>query len=216
MLNLTIAMRRLFLALTALFALLMIAPAAAQQNQPEASFSAPTGGQALQGIVSLNIEINVEDLRSMELAFRYAGIAPENWFVIFESSQVAQTSLSVPWDTTTISDGTYDLRLSVGLPDGGLFETITEGVRVRNYSTIETNTPAPTPSPMSSALPSDTPVPTIIPTLTPPAATPLPPNPAAITNTRLLQTVLQGGLVTVLAFGLLSLYAYLSRRRYEG
>lgn len=216
MLNLTIAMRRFILLLLVITFLPGSAPAAAQEEQSGARFSAPTGGQAVQGIVSIEIEIDAEDIRALELAFRYTGVGSANWFGIYQTDQSPPETQVILWDTTTISDGTYDLRLSIYLSNGEQIESIVEGVRVRNYSAIETNTPVPTPIPGSTVQPTETPLPTSTSTPFPATATTLPPNPAAVTTNRLLQSLLQGSLFTLLAITLLGLYVFLSHRRYEG
>lgn len=103
--------------------------------------SAPYPGQALQGSVSIQGETNVAGFSRGELSFSYTNDPTDTWFLIQELETPARGEL-YRWDTTTISDGDYNLRLLVTLNDGRQSTVIISGLRVRNYTPIETETPA--------------------------------------------------------------------------
>ena len=88
--------------------------------------------------------------------------------------EVEDTEL-VLWDTTTLTDGNYDLQLIIEREDEEPLVYNILGLRVRNYSLIETNTPAPTntaaPDEAATSIPTITPAPTQV----RPTPTPLPP-----------------------------------------
>jgi hypothetical protein len=130
----------------------------------------------------------------------------DTWFLIYESDEAITDGEMTQWDTSTITDGEYKLRLVVTLQDGSQLTNDINNLRVRNYTPIETNTPEPN----ATRAPGDTPIPTITPTSTitplPPTATPLPPNPAIISSQEILLSLGKGALLTVSFFALLGLY----------
>jgi hypothetical protein len=169
----------------------------------------PLGGQALQGGLPIEGYIPAAGFAGAELSFTYQVDAPETWFLIAELLQIPDNPVLAQWDTTTITDGIYSLQLVVTQVDGSRSRTIVTGLRVRNYSPVETITPtAATPS--ATPEPGDTPVPsaTLIPTLTPvpPTPTPLPPNPAQINQLDILITMGKGALAILGFLGVLGLY----------
>ena len=65
------------------------------------------------------------------------------WFNIKTSDKNPPDGLLGVWDTSSISDGNYRLRLTVYYKDSTKAEYFADEIRVRNYSPIETDTPAP-------------------------------------------------------------------------
>jgi hypothetical protein len=169
----------------------------------------PRPGQALQGTVPIVVNTAVNGFEAVELLFAYAVNPTETWFTIFQGNQpVAQGTLA-QWDTSQISDGAYTLRLIVRLSDGTQQTVDVAGLRVRNYTAIESDTPTPV-TPSATPPPEDTPVPSATPT---PSGTPLPPtptlqpaNPAILGRTQVLASAVQGGLVATGLFALAGLY----------
>jgi hypothetical protein len=128
----------------------------------ETGISSPVGGEALQGAVPVMGTIQAVGLVSYEVAFAYQSDSTQTWFLIGQGETPVEQGPLANWDTSTISDGTYRLRLLMILGDGRVRESIVEGVRVRNYSPVETATPtAPgevvveraTPTATATALP---------------------------------------------------------------
>jgi len=102
----------------------------------------PKQGDVLQGTVAIAGSTNVVGFKSAEVSFSYdSGTAP-NWFLITESDQVVDNNTLAEWDTSIITDGNYKLLLRVYVEDGKPVDTIVTGLRVRNYTTIETPTPS--------------------------------------------------------------------------
>jgi hypothetical protein len=104
--------------------------------------TSPLPGQAIQGNVIIQGETNIEGFVRAELSFAYQNDPTDTWFFIRKSDTPAKGEL-FNWDTTSITDGNYQLRLIVFLDDGRQSTLIIPNLRVRNYSPIETNTPAP-------------------------------------------------------------------------
>lgn len=167
--------------------------------------SGPLRGQAVQGVIQLIANKMTDDqvLRA-EFAFRYTDDSPEMWFIQEQWDRPANP-LEINWDTTTITDSIYDLKLTYHFEDQEPAVFIVKGVRVRNYTPIETNTPtplAPTPTPQPGEASGVTPTPTASKTPIPPTTTPLPPNPANLTSGDIAASFVQGTLVIIVLFSI--------------
>ncbi|MDZ4158471.1 MAG: hypothetical protein U1B80_01660, partial [Anaerolineaceae bacterium] len=112
------------------------------------------------------------------------------------------------WDTTTITDGDYRLRVLVRLTDGRQLTTEVPSLRVRNYTPkgyytpvemIPTATPVEMPEPESLAQPVITNTPL-------PLAAPAAENPLQITSTRLVSSLGIGLAATLALFGGIGVY----------
>ena len=183
--------------------LILVPTVAAQQAAPE--ITSPTHGQAVQGVISITGSTNADGFVSAELDFSYADDATGTWFLIAALERPVDGGLLAEWDTLSLTDATYILRLRVFLNDGSVLDTRITDVRVRNYTPIETPTlqilgtstysnETPTPAP-----PTETPLPYPTPTL-------LPPNPAAVTTDSVFTVMRRGALyagVLVMIFSLL-------------
>jgi hypothetical protein len=165
----------------------------------------PLAGQALQGVVTIQGDLNVPGFVYAELSFAYHDDPRGTWFLIAEIDQIPPGEALAEWDTTKLTDGNYDLRVQLRT-DTGLITVEVPGLRVRNYSTVETDTPAPTASPAPQDTPAPTPTPTPTMTPIPPTPTPLPPNPVQVTREEVLSSLSRGVLIAVGLFALLGLY----------
>lgn len=175
----------------------------------------PGSGTAVQGNVQIMIATDLEETRGGELVFTYAGAETETWFLIWESDQPVSPGELTVWDTTTLTDGNYDLRLVVHVPDGEQ-TTFSRNIRVRNYTAIETNTPAPIPVLDITATPSPSPLPEEIPTATLAAVPVALTNPASLSGTQVVRVLLYsaGGVFGIfLMIGMYSLIRSLLRSR---
>jgi hypothetical protein len=167
----------------------------------------PLPGQALQGSVPIVARTAVEGFVAFELSFGYFNNPTDVWFLIDQGNQPVMDVALAQWDTSTITDGIYTLRLVVILNDGSQQSTTVPGVRVRNYTPIETDTPNPvmlTETKLSNLGSTGTPSATSTPV--PPTATPFPPNPAELNQNQVYGGVLKGGLAVLGFFALGILY----------
>jgi hypothetical protein len=162
------------------------------------------------------VETAVEGFEAAELAFAYANNPSGTWFTIFQGNQPVSGEALMEWDTSQISDGTYTLRLTVKLSNGTEQRVEVAGLRVRNYTAIESDTPTPV-TPSATPPPQDTPAPsaTAIPTETPrpPTPTPLAANPATLDKSEVLVSMAKGALAVLGVFALAGLYGALRRSR---
>jgi hypothetical protein len=209
-------------------AAILRSPAAQEEptaESPQVEVRSPLPGQALQGSVPVTAVYPGESVLAVEVSFSYTGDARETWFLIAELGEPAGSGELTTWDTTTLTDGVYSLRLVV-LMEGGDQATVTvPGLRVRNYTPIETNTPAPptgagleatsegtTGTQVAVDVVTDTPVASpdsfsgLPELLTTPSPEPLPANPAQVSNQAVVASLGKGALAAGVAFLLLGIY----------
>lgn len=166
----------------------------ASQNDP-VGIDAPHTGEVLQGVVAINGYTEQPGFRSMEVDFAYASDPTNTWFMIQQGSTSTKEGLLASWDTTTITDGDYRLRLQVFLQDGKVLESVVNDLRVRNYTQVEAGLLEEPASGQHTPTPTVTPLPDF--QVAAKVATPLPTNPAQLTPQHLQQSALQGVLVVV-------------------
>jgi hypothetical protein len=182
-----------------------ILPQAQTGEQPD--ITTPLPGQALQGAVMVSGHTALKNFQSAEVSYSYA--SGGSWFLISQSREAVDDGKLAIWDTTTITDGDYKLRVQVFLSNGSLAEKVI-GVRVRNYSPVETSTPEPTLG-FVSARPTATITPTAYLQITP---TDLPGNPAKVSRTDLETSLRLGAIIAVLFFAGLGLYLAYKKNRH--
>ena len=206
-------------AILLLLSLLLSMPVLSQAATPTATATQPSPvvityplpGQPLQGDILITGNTQVEGFAAYEISFGYAQDPTSTWFQLQYATQPVDNGVLAHWDTSTITDGDYALRLVLFVIDGSQTTLFIPGLRVRNYSPIETDTPTPlppsaTPQPGTPLPPSATPTSTPIPPATPvpPTPTPLPTNPAIVSRADVLTTVGTGvgiGAGILLLFG---------------
>jgi hypothetical protein len=185
--------------------------ARAQTTVP--AITSPSADQALQGPATITGTTAVSSFGSAELDFAYASDPTDTWFLIQTLSQPVSDGTLADWDTTTITDGNYVMRLRVFATDG-TFQDAKVPFEIANYSvpTRATATPAPTkppsvqiPTPLLIAASATASLPMV------PTPTALPPNPAGLPTTFVYGGLGRGALFALAAF--LVLGALLLRRR---
>jgi hypothetical protein len=186
---------------------------AQDENQPVVEITLPLQGEAVQGLLQITGTINLEDLKNYTIEFTFQESTDETWFSINRDDTPIIESTLGEWDTSSIPDGNYNLRLTVNRETNDPIILVVEGIRVRNYSPIETNTPAPT-----SILPTMTP--TIIESIadTPtvqirPSPTPLTPNSAAVTQDDIQKKLIEGAMGGFAIFMIFLIYRSTRNRR---
>ena len=211
-------MRRIFFVILTLQVLLVpVSWVAAQTgNAAGVEITAPIPGTPLLGTVPIEGSTLIEGFISWEITFSYANDSTGTWFLIAEGDEQIASGELTQWDTTTITDGDYNLRLTVYLQGGRREHALLNNLRVRNYSPIETITPTPTltSTPFTETpRPSLTPTSTIQPTETPipNTPTPLPTNPATITQTNINNSLIRGAAGALAAFVTVGLYLSIKR-----
>lgn len=164
----------------------------------------PRQGDVLQGVVTVIGSAKVNAFSSYELLFAYDEEKVDTWFLLAQRRETIEFGNLGTWDTTTIADGNYQLKLVVYLLSGKQEEEIIRGLRVRNYSPVETGIPA------GVLLPAATQAPVVTPTMVR-VATPthLAANPAGIDKKRVWNSLVLGVSIAFFAIASLSLIFWL-------
>jgi hypothetical protein len=165
--------------------------------------------------VSIIGTMDVPNFFSAQIDFSYVANPTSTWFAIQNLTQPIKDSTLATWNTASITDGDYILRLHVNFVDNTSQE-ITIPVQVRNDVPPETPTiePTSTAETVSVLIPTPfllaaSPTPTEPPRPTPTA---LPTNPASLGQTAIYASLGRGALVI---FGLFALAGLIIRlRRY--
>lgn len=172
----------------------------AAQDSPPIAITSPAADEVLRGEVTIIGSTDVPNFSSAQLDFKYASDSGDSWFPLAALSQPALDSPLYLWNTASITDGDYILRLRVTLTDG-TFQEVTIPITIQNDAPILTPTPAVTSTPASIGVQIPTPfllaaspTPTEVPRPTP---TPLPPNPASLTQSTILISLGRGAIVII-------------------
>jgi hypothetical protein len=163
----------------------------------------PQSGEQLKGVVRITGSTQIEGFETGEVSYAYESDLG-SWFLIRNNDQPVVKDVLATWDTTTIADGIYRLRVKVLLKGGKSQESIISGLKVQNYSPVE--------RPTSN-------IAAIISTSTPSSgtslvfATPirLPENPATIHMADIWFRMVEGIAVVLALLGLLGLYIGIRR-----
>lgn len=198
MLNLNVRLMKIRLFLP--FVLLLLAA----QDSPPVAITSPAAGEIVHGEITIIGSTDIPNFFSAHLDFKYASDDGDGWFPLATLSQPALNSPLYLWNTASITDGDYILRLRVSLADG-TFQEATVPITIQNDAPILTPTPIVTATPESSIgfqvptpfLLAASPTPTDIPRPTP---TPLPPNPASLTQSTILSSLGRGAIVILALF----------------
>ncbi|HQX15914.1 MAG TPA: hypothetical protein PLA27_05790 [Anaerolineales bacterium] len=172
----------------------------AAQDSPPVAITSPASGEILRGEITIIGSTDIPNFASAQLDFKYASDDGDSWFPLAALSQPALDSPLYLWNTASITDGDYILRLRVTLTDG-TFQEVTVPITIQNDAPILTPTPAVTSTPASIGVQIPTafllaasPTPTEVPRPTP---TPLPPNPASLTQSTILTSLGRGAIVII-------------------
>jgi hypothetical protein len=183
-----------------------------------AAIDSPVAGQAVLGAVVIRGSTAVERFQYFEIVFASTADSTQTWLLIQQSSIPIQDGILAVWDTNSITDGDYNLRLVIFKTDGSRSEVPVVGVRVRNYSPLDNSSPNPTVMyvTLGPGTPTFTPLPqeTLSASMTPlpSTPTPLPANPAEVTSSQVMSTFGKGA---ALSIGLLVLLgAYVGMRAF--
>jgi hypothetical protein len=198
MLNLNVRlMKPHFLLLSLVFLL-------AAQESPPIAITSPAPDEILRGPVPVTGKVDVPSFLSAQLDFAYASNPTNTWFSIQTFSQPLADSTLAAWDTTSITDGDYVLRLRVNFEDGTSQE-VNVPVKIGNEM-LPTPTAEPTVTPEADSvliptpfLLAASPTPTEVPRPTPTA---LPSNPVSLRQTQIYASLGRGALVILGLFAL--------------
>ena len=200
------AMRLLNILSFTMLGVVCIVSQAAAQAPGYADIREPLGGEAIDGVVTIEGSASHPSFVSYDLSFSYSDNPTGTWFQIGDvvHTPVSDGRLGL-WDTTGITDGFYTLRLRVHLSNNITLESFVEGLRIRNSTAIETATPQPDRV-------------TATPTITLPTRTPRPtplPLPGGSNPSTVLRTFKGGIIAGVVVLLSLGIYLFIRRRSQE-
>lgn len=114
------------------------------QGQDLAVLETPTEGASVQGQVQV---IGSADHPAFEFyVIDVAPVGTEAWQFLGDGRTAVLSGRLATWDTVTLPDGSYSLRLRVVRVDGNYSESFIRQVQVSNIAPIATNTPSITQS----------------------------------------------------------------------
>jgi hypothetical protein len=217
MLNLPVAMLKDILLVFASF--FWLSPFAAQSSPVQ--ITSPQAGQVLRGNVNISGTLPADQFSSAELSYAYSGQDTASWFLVAEIPQPISDGVLASWDTSTISDGDYKLKLTVKHTDGTSQDTIIDPVLVRNYTAVQ-STPTVFPTETAAAtqlaiLQTETlfaASPTLAPTQVV-SVTPFPSNPASLSEEQLTGSLKDGLVLGGLIMAVVGIYAYFRYLRFH-
>jgi len=109
---------------------------------PIAAITAPTDGQELQGAVTVTGSANHPEFDRYELAYGPEPNPNDAWQPFASNRQPVANNVLGVWDTASVGDGTYSLRLRVVRKDSNYDEAFIRGLRVINQQARSTPTPS--------------------------------------------------------------------------
>ncbi len=169
---------------------------------PGLYISTPMRDSTIAGVVEVVGSVPVAGFQHAELSYAYQNNSSTTWFQITRMDRVIQDGVLGQWDTTTITDGTYRLKLRVLYQDGREEEVVVDGLMVANYSHEIDTTPDPmititTPTPVNGVQITEYP-------------TPLPPNPAMLKSIQVKNSLITGVITGIILMAVLGIIYYLS------
>lgn len=172
--------------------------------------SNPTEGSLVQNQVGISGKTDVNGFSRSEVEFSYNSNPIETWFLLSRSNQPVKDGQLAIWDTASITDGDYSIRLRVFFTDGSWRDATVQGIRVRNYTSTQTLVPTST----ERIIPTNIPMETFTPTSSPmPTPSPLPENMAELSMSQVLSSLGRGALITVVLFILFGLVLRFQNKR---
>ena len=179
----------------------------AAQDTPPVAITSPLPDELLRGQVTVTGKVDLPSFLAAQLEVAYDSNPTDTWFNIQTYLQPMTDSTLAVWDTTSITDGDYVLRLRVNLEDGSVQE-VTVPIKIGN-DVLPSPTPEPTvtPEPETVLIPTPfllaaSPTPTDLPRPTPTA---LPTNPVSLGQNQIYASLGRGALVILGLFALAGL-----------
>ena len=133
------------------FPLATTLPQAGPPAPAAGGFSEPKDGSNLRG----SVRISGFAAGAWSLSFSYVQNSGETWFPLAQSNSPIAGGNFANWNTANLTDGLYNLKLSVSTSSGN--QEFVLKVRVNNYTFVETDTPTPTLTLLPTSTPTSTP-----------------------------------------------------------
>lgn len=131
----------------ALFSMDIAGPAQAQQAEL-AFITSPANNEVVRGVISIRGSATHPSFDRFQVAYAREPVSGNNAWVLIgieRRDQVVNGELAI-WDTRTVPDGSYSLRLRVVRNDANYTEIETNQIVVANTQPTETPTPSSPPT----------------------------------------------------------------------
>ncbi len=136
------------------------------QQQPNVRITSPTDGQQVSGTINITGIVTGLDFNRFQLELAPVG---QDTFAIISpvtTSQVPSNGTLLQWNTTTVPNGIYRLRLAAFANNGGFIYKIVQ-IGVNNLAVLPTAPPIALPTAANlTPIPFETPLPLAFPTAT--------------------------------------------------
>ena len=109
-----------------------------------AAIDSPTPGQVVQGVVVIRGSNAVEGFQSYQVDFANTGDPTQSWLLIQKDTQPIQDDVLAVWETSTLLDGDYNLRLLIYQSNGSTTAVTIGNVHLQNYTPVEAGRTSPT------------------------------------------------------------------------
>jgi hypothetical protein len=176
------------------------------QVVPGLYITTPSDGQIVVGTVEIRGSVPDDNFDYAEVSYAFSGGENVNWFPIKHLDQPVHDDVLAKWDTTTITDGVYRLKLSVQQKNREVQEIILEGIKVGNYTHYDVPATSTAASVIVSTEATLSATPT---TAVTPEPTALPKNPANIDQSDIGLSLTSGLVLALIILGSLGVYTYL-------
>lgn len=143
----------IFLLLLCLFAHFSLLSQAASPlhpfpQEPAWEITSPVANARLRGTIEIRGSAYLgENFQFYKVEYQPLGAPPDEWIVFSSATGQVRDGLLGTWDTTTVPDGTYNLKLTVVKKDGNYEQTPLRQVVVANAEPTATPTPTETSTP---------------------------------------------------------------------
>jgi hypothetical protein len=172
----------------------------------------PVDGEYLQGTIQIIGTVTGTGLQTAEISFRYQDSQSQSWFVINQITSSVVEDVIATWDTSTIADGVYQIRVLAVFENGREQEKIINNLSVRNYPPFA---PIKTENPQvisTENLQNQLATLEVTPTLRS-SPTVMPTNEMVISQPQFITTAIQGGILGVLFLFVISLFIIIRGRK---
>ncbi len=84
----------------------------------------PQPGDVLKGVIEIRGTVQAESFESYDVAFAYNDDTTNTWFIIQSGREPVEDGVLALWDTATIADGIYRLKVIIRSTNGKTEELI--------------------------------------------------------------------------------------------
>ena len=96
--------------------------------------TSPQRDTTIAGVVEISGSVPAEGFDYAEVSYAFQESNTTTWFLISRVERVIQDEVLANWDTTTITDGIYQLRLRAYQTDGQFNDVLVNNLSLANYS----------------------------------------------------------------------------------